>query len=88
MSTTGIRKERKMITVLDSMKIHKVYRWFGLLIEKRTFCLTLLWYFKERYDDGVGLFRITFRRFVEYQDKYGIKIESLGFSWKKLRNTV
>ncbi len=74
-----------MVTVFDSMKIHKVFRWFGVLIEKHTFCFTLLWYFKERYDDGIGVFRIEIGKLIEYQYRYGIKIESLGFSWKKLR---
>lgn len=59
----------------------KCFRVIGIQIDSNIFCLTTLWSYKERYDSGVGLFRIQVGKFIEYEEKVGIKIEILGFSW-------
>ncbi len=70
-----------MLIVLEATKLHKVFRAIGFLLDKNILCLTLLWYYRERYDSGKGLFRFQCGKFIEYGEKVGIKIEVLRFSW-------
>lgn len=68
-----------MLMVVEVSKYRKMFRIIGIYISKTMFCLTLLWYYNERYDSGKGLFRIQAGRFIECKE--GIRIEGLGFSW-------
>jgi len=79
-----------MKIVLDILQIHKCFRIIGIHICKGVLCLTVLWYYKETYDSGVGLFRIQIGEFVEYREKFGIKIETLSFSlsWFKKSRSI
>ncbi len=70
-----------MLIVLEASRLQKVYRAIGIFIIRRTFCLTLLWFYNERYDSGKGLFRLQVGQFIEYKGKVGIRIEGLGFSY-------
>ena len=70
-----------MLMVVEISKLHKIFRVIGVFVGKKVFCLTLLWYYNERYDSGKGLFRIQIGRFIEYKEKIGIRVEALRFSW-------
>ena len=74
-----------MLMVVEISKFHKIFRVFGVYVERAMFCLTLLWYYNERYDSGKGLLRIQAGRFMEYKEKIGIKVEILRFAWSWLK---
>lgn len=74
-----------MKTSLETREICKCLTWFSLLIHRNCFCFTLLWYYKERYDAGRGLFRISIGKLIEFKDRYGIRIELFGFLFEKLK---
>ena len=71
---------------LDLTTVGKCYRLFCVHIDSGVFCFTTIWYYKERYDDGIGLFRISMGKFIQYGNKAGFKIELLGFSWSWFRS--
>ncbi len=77
-----------MLIVVEMSKICKVFRVIGLYISRKTFCLTLLWYYKERYDSGNGLFRLQIGEFLEYGGKQGVRIETFRYSWLWFKKTT
>lgn len=76
------------IKLLEISRICKCFTLAGVQIDRTVFCLTLLWYYKERYDSGVGLFRIAVGKFIERENKIGINIEFLGFSWNWYKSVL
>ena len=77
-----------MLINIEISEICKVFRIVGLYFDRHTFCLTLLWYYKARYDTGKGLFRLHVGKFVEYNDKVGIKLDIARFSWAWFKKDV
>ncbi len=50
----------------------------SLFMSKTNFCVRTCIYYKERYDDGYGLFYLEIGRFIEKRNRIGVKIKFLG----------
>lgn len=53
----------------------------SIYILRECFCVKLCMYYKERYDDGCGLFYLQIGQFTERRFQFGIKVRVFRYEW-------
>ena len=68
-----------------------VFRLLAFLTYGSFFQLYLVWHNKKEYFEGFGLLCLEVGKFIEYRDRFGIKVRFLWWKWhwlEKLKNNA
>lgn len=73
------------IDICHISKGNKSFSLASLFVSRACFCIRICIYYKERYDDGVGLFYWQIGDFVERRNQFGTKVRFLWWerAWYK-----